>query len=454
MKLIKSLSKLVNARIAKFGLEEQMGLPYWREKLFQYNMLVLLSFGLFAYVPGVWVSIQSGMYYIAVGDTIFLLLLALGFFLSNLSFRVRSLTLITLVYFLGVFLLLALGPFGPGLVWLIGFSIIAGLFLEVKLAVISVVLNFLTIVGLGVLVHLRMLDTIFFRSYDFDSWIAVGLNLVVVNIVSTMSVAIILRGLQRSLNKEIELKSNLEQDGMKLKEALRLAEESEKIKSAFLANMSHEIRTPLNAIIGFSELIQEDIAPENQEQYVQLIQQNSDDLLSLINDILDLSRIQAGSFHLKKEHFHLSVLLEEACMSGKLLLKRRKKEHLTLGKITGTMEKDLIYSDKQRLRQVINNLMDNAIKFTEEGSVTIILEWQGGNFLLGVKDTGVGIENEEIKNLFSRFYKGNTSAVKIYDGAGLGLSISKNIVEFLGGTIWVESEPNQGATFWILLPSQ
>ena len=230
----------------------------------------------------------------------------------------------------------------------------------------------------------------------------------------------------------------------KLRLAKEEAEESNRIKSAFLANMSHEIRTPLNAIVGFSSLLVQGENPEEREQYMAIVEENNELLLQLISDILDLSKIEAGTFDFIKQELDVNQLCEDMVRTMKLKAKPGVEvvfDH--------RLPECIIVSDRNRLNQVIANFMNNAIKFTSTGSIRLGYGQVETNLLrFYVADTGIGIIQEKQAEIFDRFVKLNS----FVHGTGLGLSISKSIVEQLGGTIGVESESGKGACFWFTLP--
>lgn len=223
------------------------------------------------------------------------------------------------------------------------------------------------------------------------------------------------------------------------------AEESNKLKSAFLANMSHEIRTPLNAIVGFSGLIVNEKDENKRNKYVQVIESNNELLLKLIGDILDLSKVEAGSIEYTHSEFDLNKLMED--MNGTLQLRLDKKKQVVLSYKCG-LEQCVIRSERNRLTQLVTNLVTNAIKFTEHGTINFGYELRNDMLRFYVSDTGCGIPKEKQKDIFNRFIKLND----FKQGFGLGLPICKSIVNDLGGEIGVESEEGKGSTFWFTIP--
>lgn len=226
--------------------------------------------------------------------------------------------------------------------------------------------------------------------------------------------------------------------------AKELAEESNRLKSAFLANMSHEIRTPLNAIVGFSEILASTEEEEEKQEYVSIIENNNTLLLQLISDILDLSKIEAGTLELNYSNIELNELMREL-ERGFLLRVKTDAVKLEFVEPAGPC---MAYTEKNRLSQLMINLVTNAIKFTEKGSIRFGYEMRENELYFYVADTGCGIPKDKQQNIFGRFVKLNSFA----QGTGLGLSICKTLMDHMGGRIGVESEEGKGSTFWFTLP--
>lgn len=244
----------------------------------------------------------------------------------------------------------------------------------------------------------------------------------------------------------------LNDTNQKLVEAKKRAEESDQLKSAFLANVSHEIRTPLNSIVGFSSLLSDDDTDAiTRKTYIDLIESNSESLLVLIDEIIDLSKIEARQLTIRKQEFSVDQLLEELFQIFIRENRNPAVEFLT-EKISEDQEL-LVDSDRVRVKQILINLLTNAFKFTETGSVKLGYAKIDGKIVLFVKDTGIGIGPEHHKAIFQRFRKLNENQDKrIYRGTGLGLAITEKLVGLLGGRIWLESELGKGSCFYFTLP--
>jgi PAS domain S-box-containing protein len=228
---------------------------------------------------------------------------------------------------------------------------------------------------------------------------------------------------------------------------------SDKHKSSFLANMSHEIRTPMNSIIGFSNMLSsKDIPLEQKDEFIQHIQTSSEMLLSLVDDIIDIAKIEAGQLKVNKSECHPIKLIESLAANFEAYKNRMEKEHIDI-KLILPAEDIAIRTDEFRLKQILSNLISNAIKFTEEGSLEIGFRPKSQRLIeFFVKDTGIGMTNDEVKTVFERYTRSKLSEEKKISGTGLGLAISKNLVEILGGQMWVNSEPGKGSCFSFELP--
>lgn len=240
--------------------------------------------------------------------------------------------------------------------------------------------------------------------------------------------------------------TELKETERKLIAARDKAEELDRLKSAFLANMSHEIRTPLNAIVGFSSLLTETEDMKDRKQYMAIVQENTELLLQLISDILDLSKMESGAFEFVKSETDVNLLCSEIIRS--LRMKVPAGVELVFEECLPGCH---VWADKNRLNQVISNFINNALKFTFSGSITLGYYRQTDGYLrFYVRDTGMGIPKNKIKTVFDRFVKLNS----FVHGTGLGLSICKSLVEQMGGTIGVESEEGEGSCFWFTYPYQ
>jgi PAS domain S-box-containing protein len=252
------------------------------------------------------------------------------------------------------------------------------------------------------------------------------------------------------LRSEIASRKQIEKE---LRQANVRLLDLDRLKSAFLATMSHELRTPLNTIIGFTGILQQElVGPLNDEQKKELgmVRDSSTHLLNLINDVLDISKIEAGQLTVATAPCDLRTAIQKVARNMHLLA---QKKGLLLDVMIAP-EVGTIFSDQRRVEQIILNLINNAIKFTEKGRILIECLPQNGEIITRVSDTGIGIKPGDMDQLFEPFYQIDTGMVRQYEGTGLGLSICKKILDLLGGRIWVESEWGKGSTFSFALTVQ
>jgi signal transduction histidine kinase len=241
------------------------------------------------------------------------------------------------------------------------------------------------------------------------------------------------------INKQKEDIKKINADLIKARDK---AQESDQLKTYFLQNISHEIRTPLNIIIGFSDMLSQTNDPEEKQQYNKVIWENSDNMLKLINDIVDFSKIETNSFKLHPTRFNIQDVLKN--LKEKYLYNLNKKD-ITITISTAHYE---INTDKERFEQIITNLIDNAVKFTNSGEINLKISEQNHFLHFIVTDTGIGISKEDQEKIFDRFFKIDP----FKNGAGLGLSISKSIASYMGGDISVHSTPREGSIFDFKIP--
>ncbi|QQS51578.1 MAG: response regulator [Bacteroidota bacterium] len=249
------------------------------------------------------------------------------------------------------------------------------------------------------------------------------------------------------------LESIVKERTVELEQAKLKAEESEQLKMAFLSNMSHEIRTPMNAIVGFASLLADDtLTAKERQEYIQQVNTNSDSLLILIDDILDLSKIEANQLRVKTAVFEVNTFANELYFNWKHLQLGKKAEIVFELKNQLPAQDIFIHSDEIRLKQIMNNLLDNAFKFTDHGSIVLEVKHEQNEIIFSVTDSGIGISHENLHLIFNRFRKAEETGKKLYRGAGLGLTISNRLAKMLNGRLWVSSSAGKGSSFHLALP--
>lgn len=248
--------------------------------------------------------------------------------------------------------------------------------------------------------------------------------------------------------RDITARMEIEKELIKAKEQ---AEESDRLKTAFLANMSHEIRTPMNGILGFAELLKEpNLKGEEQQKYIQIIEKSGARMLNIINDIISISKIESGLMDVNISESNINEQIEYICTFFKPEVEGKGMQLLFKNPLP--LSKAIIKTDREKLFAIFTNLVKNAIKYSEQGSIEIGYDKKGEHLEFYVKDSGIGIDGDRQKAIFERFIQADISDKHAYQGAGLGLSISKAYVEMLGGKIWVESEKGLGSTFYFTIP--
>jgi len=231
------------------------------------------------------------------------------------------------------------------------------------------------------------------------------------------------------------------------------AEKSNRLKSSFLANISHEIRTPLNAVIGFSNLLlSNDISAEAKEEYIDHINRNSEKLLQIIGDIIDLSRLESSQIEITYEETSLNEIIGEIMAEVRKSLSRNEKPIVLNVRCQPAAGTDLIFTDRIWLKRVINHLMDNAVKFTLEGSIEFSYLVENANIIFRIKDTGIGIDRANLNRIFEEFNQEKDGHRRPFEGLGVGLTLAKEVIERMGGKIFVESEKGVGSEFSFTIP--
>ncbi|MCF8351985.1 MAG: hypothetical protein K9H15_12515 [Bacteroidales bacterium] len=438
------------------GLHESISpLAVWQARFFSEIMYVLVPLSMIILVPSFVFCLLDELYILAITDTLVVLTIQFVFFSSRLSLEQRKNILVISLYLLGLVLFYYLGWVGPGLIYLLAFSVFTTLIYSRKAGYITLALNGLLFVFLSLFLHLGLLEESFFYGLDAARVLVVSLNYMILNFALVATISSLIDGLQGKIASEKKVSEQLQEE-MKLHQAAReRAEESDRLKSAFLANMSHEIRTPMNSILGFSDLLKRPgIAGEKQEQYLRIIEQSGERMLGIINNIVDISKIEAGITDLVLGKIDISQVMQS--VYDQLSFDAQKKGIALVLKQRTLSDPAIIVSDQEKLYAILVNLVKNAIKFTDEGSVEFGYSLVSGGaqdqLRCYVKDTGIGIPADRQALVFERFVQADIEDRQARQGTGLGLSISRAYVEMLGGTISLESIEHKGSLFYFMIP--
>jgi signal transduction histidine kinase len=256
----------------------------------------------------------------------------------------------------------------------------------------------------------------------------------------------------QQINEEFQqINEELNHANFELIAAKEKAEESDKLKSAFLANMSHEIRTPMNGILGFADLLKEpELTGEEKLEYVSIIEKSGKRMLNIINDLIDISKVESGQMEISISEINVNEQIEYIYTFFKQEIKRKGMQIIYRNGLS--THESVIQTDREKLYAVLTNLVKNAIKYSDTGTIEFGYTLINGFLEYFIKDTGIGIPHDKKEAIFDRFIQADITDKRAFQGAGLGLTISKSYVEMLGGNIWVESEIGNGSIFYFTIP--
>ena len=454
-RLYRILDVFIRRRLGPTTLRSGDGLHYWRERIFHYFSIGVIFIGLIVYLYLGLSFIKQGEYTYAVFSSFVFFSAVFATTVRSLPFKFRVSWLLFLIYLIGVYSLLESDNSSLGYAFFISYALLSGILVGQKRAWMSVVTISSTLLLIGVLLYSSLIKVPFEATIPFNDYLKSSIIFLVIILVTLFPLVSLINGLIFNLEKETRYRRLLRREHEDLTLAKRKAEESDHLKTAFLSNMSHEIRTPMNAILGFSNLLSHpDISGTEKEEFINLIRINGKNLLTLVEDIIDISKIDSGQLQIKNAPCKLHEVMMEVYESFLDDIKRRGLFNLKLYLKEGVSDENIrILSDEHRLKQILINLVGNAVKFTERGFVEFGYTQEDDQFLrFYVKDTGIGLPKGKENEIFERFSKFNSDKERLYGGTGIGLSIAKHLVTLMGGEIWVESEAFVGTTFYFTLP--
>lgn len=453
-KILHSLLKSFDKYTTPTTLNSFDGLPYWREKILLYFMYTLMLTAGLAYIPSIILSIAEELWLIVFFDTFAYIFMIYIFRATYLSVRFRAISILTMSYFLGIFLLIAVGPYGAGYIWMFIIPILASILSDIKTAVATIIINMLSLILIGILFQYGIISGYGRINFSMSSWLVIVSNFVFLEIMITLSIIMITNGLEKTLVKEKEIIRSLEMKSNELINAKEEAEKANSLKSEFLAQMSHEVRSPINTILGSVSMLKENLnsfTKEEIEDVFAIINRGSNRVIRTIDSILNMSEIHTGSFHVKYEPiFIITDVIKPVVAELKHLAENKR---LSLELIVPSGEDFLINSDRYATTQIFVNLIDNAIKYTQKGGIKIIVELSNDFVVVHVKDTGIGMSKEYMENIFKPFSQEEGGYSRRFEGNGLGLALVKKYCELNNASIAVKSIKDEGSKFSISFPS-
>jgi signal transduction histidine kinase len=310
-RLISRYNKFFRRRFLTEQGEGSTPLEVWQSNFFSEIMYILVPLSIVMFFPSIYMCLVDGLYFLALADTLTVLAVQFVFFSKNLSLQQRKQILLISLYLLGLVLLYYLGWVGPGLVYLLGFSLFSTLIYSKRAGYITWVLNALIFVCMALFLEIGIMENAFFFGLDPVRILTVGMNYVLLNLALVVAISSMVDGLQGAIHSEREIGVQLQEEMKLHQKAREKAEESDRLKTAFLANMSHEIRTPMNSILGFADLLKRPgLSGEKKEEFVGIIQKSGARMLNIINNIVDISKIEAGLVELNMEETDIDDLVQ------------------------------------------------------------------------------------------------------------------------------------------------
>ncbi len=439
-------------------VSREEGLPYLRNKLFISIFILAFPICVIAYIPSIIACIRTEQLIIGIFDTLSLLVISYIFFSRTPGINTKKIVFSATFIILSAILFAYMGTKGPSIVILLCISVLITLFQSKKAGLVSVALNTIIISVIMTMLPFKSIHVEFFLEYPLISWIGIVPNLIAFNALVVLAVSTLVDQLNESFLKEKSLQLQLKKESQDLLIAKHKAEESDRLKSAFLANMSHEIRTPMNGILGFSSLLSSPgLAQEDQQAYISIIQKSGDRMLNIIDEIMDISKIESGLMTMSIKEININEQVEYVY---NLLKPQAETKGISFSFENGLpVETAVVNTDGEKFYAILSNLVKNAIKYTDRGWIKFGYDLRPANpgretaeLEFYVTDTGIGIPADRQHAIFERFIQADIDDVQARQGAGLGLYIAKSYIDMLNGRIWVESEPGKGSTFYFTLP--
>lgn len=425
-----------------------------RKSIFARLLFAYVVLGLVAYIPSVVMAVLHEYWLIVAIDTIGYLIIVLFIVKTEIKIEKKIIGTLIISSAIGIILLFNVGPFGAGYLWLFVVPIISAVLLKFWYSIIALAINVIILAVIGILLHQGVLNWGELYAFNWINWLIVSANFVLLNVATTLSLAVLIQRLEKSLKLEIDYTNKLAAEHNELLKAIARAERANSLKSEFLAQMSHEIRTPINTIMNFISLVEE-ITPKNDElidEYFKIIQLGSMRITRTIDSILNMSELQSGSYEPSFIEFNLcEEILKPLFVEFKLNASNKDLDFNLALECNNFKYSGDLYT----VTQLFANLFDNAIKYTQEGHVSVSASTKNNrNFMVTVTDSGIGMSADFLERIFEPFSQEEEGYTRKFEGTGLGLSLVKKYAEINKLRIDVQSEKNVGTTFSIIFDSE
>lgn len=454
--IVRRIRAFINRHLGPSSLPGD-GIGYWRERIFHYFSLAVVFLGVAVYLYYGLFFLLAGQHHFFAFSTFTFVSLLLVVSLPRIPLTFKVGWVLFMLYLSGAFLLF-LGPHtNIGMIFLFACSVMAITMSGAFAGIMVFLLQVATLAAVGIYWYSGLIELSNPADISMTTYVNLSISFLVLTVITLAPLMSLLNGLMFNVKKEQRYLRILRQEQEHLVHARLKAEESDKLKTAFLSNMSHEIRTPMNAILGFSNLLTHNhIGNDEKKEFTDLIRINANNLMSLVEDIIDISKMESGQFEVRNAPCQLHLVLKEVYEIFTEELFRRGVTTVKLYMKTGLSDDGVqILTDGPRLKKVLVNLVGNAIKFTDRGYVEFGYTVNSEHLLqFYVKDTGIGLPEGVEEQIFSRFYKCSNNDEKLYGGTGIGLTIARHLVNYMGGNIWVEPRTTVGTTFCFTLPFQ
>jgi len=429
--------------------KERDDLSYFRDKLFISILILTLALSLISYIPSAGMAVALEKWFVFVIDTVAVLVMVFLILNKHMRLTTKKTIFSINLFVLSFALIIDLGLNGNGTILLFMLSVLITLYSGKKAGVNSVLLSAVFYIIVLFIDLTKWIDIRFFSESPIEILFVVFINNIVFGLLTVLSVSFLIDRLHNALLKENELQEELLEKHKNVVIAKERAEQSDQLKSAFLTNMSHEIRTPMYGILGCAELLKEYHQEDSEyQEYVKVIEGSGNELLDVITDILNISKIETGLMTIKKTLFNVNDLIEEVYKMFAPEAELKNVEFILNNFIS---EKDSqIYSDSDKFSTILKHLIENAIKYTSRGDSIIFscsLDRTTSQLEVFIQDTGVGIPRDKKDTIFNPFYQVDVGNEKALHGSGIGLSISKAYIEMLGGGLILESDIGVGTSF-------